>query len=172
MGYRRAATLFLIGNESIFSLWRDGFQEQLNISRRTVRIYNHSDRNTRAFHTATPLRVDRLLSVEELFARRSLQEYLKKIEMDYSQSLREINSSAMEEQFSNDKLRNKRTSVAVLTPLFQAIRDLDNKIKESQETEVLLKGKTVVLLPHKDNTCSVRFCLIEPQTIVKLFSLQ
>lgn len=153
MAYRRAVNLLPRGKESVFSLWRPGFQESSNITRQTVRFYNHSGRTTRTFHTGTQLRVTKLLSVEELFARRSLQEYLKKTETEYSQCLREINSSGMEEQFSDDKLRNKRTNVSLLTPLFQTIRELDTKIKESQETEILLKGKTDVVLPHKDKDC-------------------
>lgn len=150
MAFRRAVNLFR--KESFYSLWRPRFQES-SIIRQTVNLNSHSGTNTRTFYTGTQLMVAKLVSVEELFARKSLQEYLKKIETEYSECLREINSSAMEEQRSDDELRTKRTKVFLLTSLIQAIRELDSKIKESQETEMLLKGKTALLLPHKSKDC-------------------
>ncbi|XP_026209632.1 peptide chain release factor 1-like, mitochondrial [Anabas testudineus] len=142
MAFRRAVNLFR--KESFYSLWRPRFQES-SIIRQTVNLNSHSGTNTRTFYTGTQLMVAKLVSVEELFARKSLQEYLKKIETEYSECLREINSSAMEEQRSDDELRTKRTKVFLLTSLIQAIRELDSKIKESQETEMLLKDEDPAL---------------------------
>uniref|UniRef100_A0A4W6EXI6 Peptide chain release factor 1-like, mitochondrial n=1 Tax=Lates calcarifer TaxID=8187 RepID=A0A4W6EXI6_LATCA len=59
----------------------------------TVRFQNHCGRTTRTFHTGTPSLVAKLLSLDELFARRSLQEYLKKMETEYSECLRAVNTS-------------------------------------------------------------------------------
>lgn len=84
--------------------------------------------------------VAKLLSVEELFAMRSLQGYLKKMEMEYSECLRAVNSSETEEQFSEDELSAKRTKVSLLAPLIQSIRELEAKQKEVTETEMLMKG--------------------------------
>lgn len=84
--------------------------------------------------------VAKLLLAEELFAMRSLQGYLKKMEMEYSECLRAVNSSETEEQFSEDELRAKRTKVSLLAPLIQSIRELEAKQKEVTETETLMKG--------------------------------
>lgn len=89
--------------------------------------------------------VAKLQSVDELFARRSLQEYLKKMETEYSECLREDNSSATEEQCSEDKLRTKRTKVSLLAPLIHTIRELEKKQKEIAETEMLLKDEDPAL---------------------------
>lgn len=86
--------------------------------------------------------VAKLLSVEELFAKKSLQEYLKKMETEYSQSLRVVNSSVTEEQFSEDEVRTKRTKMSLLDPLIQSIKELDSKQKELAETNTLLKGES------------------------------
>ncbi|XP_059215307.1 peptide chain release factor 1-like, mitochondrial isoform X2 [Centropristis striata] len=83
--------------------------------------------------------VAKLLSVDELFAKRSLQEYLKKMETEYSECLRAVNSDMTEEQCSEDDLRTKRTKVSLLGLLVQSIRELDTKQKEMAETETLLK---------------------------------
>uniref|UniRef100_A0A3P8U828 Peptide chain release factor 1-like, mitochondrial n=1 Tax=Amphiprion percula TaxID=161767 RepID=A0A3P8U828_AMPPE len=99
-----------------------------------------SDRTRRTLHTSSPSMV-KLLSVEELFARRSLQEHLKKMEMEYGECLWAVSSSGPEEQCSEDQLRTKRTKVSLLAPLVQSIRELDAKQKEIAETEILLKGE-------------------------------
>lgn len=93
--------------------------------------------------------VAKLLSVDELFSKRSLQEYLKKMETEYSECLRVVNRGEVEEQCSNDELRAKRTKVSLLAPLIQSIRELNTKQKEIAETETLLKGENALLLPHK-----------------------
>ncbi|KAA8583562.1 hypothetical protein FQN60_014770 [Etheostoma spectabile] len=89
--------------------------------------------------------VAKLLSVDELFAKRSLEEYLKKMETEYSECLRAVNSSVKEEQYSEDDLRVKRTKVSLLAPLIQCIRELDTKQKEMAETETLLKDEDPAL---------------------------
>lgn len=82
----------------------------------------------------------KILSLDELFARRSLQDHLKKIETEYSECLNVVNSTGTEE----DELRAKRTEVSQLAPLIQSIRELHTKQKEIAETETLLKGETSV----------------------------
>ena len=146
MAYRRAISLLHRAEECVFSLWMPRFPKSPNAIRQTVRFYehnnNHCGRATRTLHTGTPLMVAKILSAEELFAKRSLQEYLKKMETEYSECLRAINSSVTEEQCSVDELRAKRTTVSVLAPLVQSIRELDTKQREMAETEALLKGET------------------------------
>ncbi|XP_073338111.1 peptide chain release factor 1-like, mitochondrial isoform X2 [Pagrus major] len=76
---------------------------------------------------------------------RSLQGYLKKMEAEYSECLRAVNSSETEEQFGEDKLRAKRTKVSQLAPLIQSIRELEAKQKEVTETEMLMKDEDSAL---------------------------
>uniref|UniRef100_A0A4W6EYN9 Peptide chain release factor 1-like, mitochondrial n=1 Tax=Lates calcarifer TaxID=8187 RepID=A0A4W6EYN9_LATCA len=133
MAYRRAVTLFPTGKNHQMSF------------NQTVRFQNHCGRTTRTFHTGTPSLVAKLLSLDELFARRSLQEYLKKMETEYSECLRAVNTSATEEQCSQDEMRTKRSKVSQLAPLIQSIRELDTKHKEITETEMLLKDEDPAL---------------------------
>lgn len=142
MAYRRAVNLLPRGKECIFSLWIPCLQKSPNVTSQTVRFHghasNHCGRTTRSLHTGSPLMVTKLLSVDELFAKRSLQEYLKKMETEYSECLTAVNSNMTEE----DEVRAKRTKVSLLAPLIQSIRELDSKQKELAETDTLLKGES------------------------------
>ncbi|XP_056250621.1 peptide chain release factor 1-like, mitochondrial [Seriola aureovittata] len=145
MAYRRAVTLLPTGKDGIFTKLIPLFQKSPNAISQTVRFHNHCEGTARTLHTSAQLLVTKLLSVDELFARRSMQEYLKKIETDYSECLRVVNSGAMEEQHSEDELRTKRSQVSLLAPLIQSIRELDTKHKEIAETEMLLKDEDPAL---------------------------
>lgn len=142
MAYRRAIKLLPIGREGIFSKFIPLIQKSPNSIRHTVRFHSQCGRTTRTLHTSAQLLVTKLLPVDELFARRSLQEYLKKMETEYSESLKLVNSGAMEE------LRAERSRVSLLAPLIQSIRELDTKHREMAETEMLLKGEASLLLQH------------------------
>ncbi|XP_058507801.1 peptide chain release factor 1-like, mitochondrial [Solea solea] len=142
MAYQRAITLLTHGKRHVFSQLIHSFQKSPNALSQTIRFHNHFyTRTTRTLHTSAPSLVAKLLSVDELFARRSLLERLKKVETEYSESLRAVNHSAMEEQYSEDELRTKRSKLSLLAPLIQSIRELDTKHKEMAETEALLKDE-------------------------------
>lgn len=146
MAYRRAINLILTGREGIFSKFIPLMQKSPHPISQTVRFHIHRGRTTRSLHTSAQLLVTKLLSVDELFARRSLLEYLKKMETEFSESLRLVNSGAMEQQqYSEEELRAKRSRVSVLSPLIQSIRELDTKRREMAETEVLLKDEDPAL---------------------------
>ncbi|XP_033469613.2 peptide chain release factor 1-like, mitochondrial [Epinephelus lanceolatus] len=149
MAYRRAVNLLWRERESVFSLWLPRFQKSPNVIRQTVKFHEHMNSNhcgrTRSLHTSTPLMVAKLLSLDELFAKRSLQEHLKKMETEYSECLRVANNSVAEEQCSEDELREKRTKVSLLAPLIQSIRELDTKQKEMAEMETLLNDEDPAL---------------------------
>ncbi|KAL7384143.1 hypothetical protein ABVT39_025172 [Epinephelus coioides] len=149
MAYRRAVNLLWRERESVFSLWLPRFQKSPNVIRQTVKFHEHMNSNhcarTRSLHTSTPLMVAKLLSLDELFAKRSLQEHLKKVETEYSECLRVANNSVAEEQCSEDELREKRTKVSLLAPLIQSIRELDTKQKEMAEMETLLNDEDPAL---------------------------
>ncbi|XP_071401194.1 peptide chain release factor 1-like, mitochondrial isoform X1 [Centroberyx affinis] len=150
MAYRRAAKLIPRGKECVFSLLRPCFQKLPNVifgqgSQAGLCVGLHHQppsqcRNiTRTLHTGTPLMVAKLLPVDELFAIRSLQDYLKRMEAEYSECLKTVSSGVTEEQQeAEEQLRAKRTKVSVLAPLIHSIRELDNKQKEIAETESLL----------------------------------
>ncbi|KAM6916307.1 peptide chain release factor 1-like, mitochondrial [Xenentodon cancila] len=87
----------------------------------------------------------KLLSVDELFAKKSLKQYLRKVETEYSECLQVVSGHLTEDQCNVDEMRVKRTTVSQLAPLIQSIRDLEKKQKEITETEVLLKDEDVTL---------------------------
>ncbi|KAM9365885.1 peptide chain release factor 1-like, mitochondrial [Pholidichthys leucotaenia] len=128
MAFRRLVNLLPRGKDSTFSLWRTPFPK---LSQYDI---------TRTLHTTTPVMV-KLLSVDEIFAQRSLQEHLRKMEMEYSECLQVVSSSLTEEQCNEEELRAKRTKVSVMAPLIQTIIELETKHKEIAETEMLLKDE-------------------------------
>lgn len=81
----------------------------------------------------------KLLSVGEIFAKRSLQEYLKKVEEEYRQCLQTVTYSGTEDECSEDDMKAKRTRVSLLAPLIQSIQELEKKQKEVAEMETLLR---------------------------------
>uniref|UniRef100_A0A8C8DVZ2 Peptide chain release factor 1-like, mitochondrial n=1 Tax=Oryzias sinensis TaxID=183150 RepID=A0A8C8DVZ2_9TELE len=101
-------------------------------------------RTVRSFHVASPLMM-KLLSVEEIFARKSLHQHLTKVQLEYKECLQAISSITMEDQCSEEELRAKRTKISLLAPLIQSIRDLDKKYEEMAETEMLLKEEDQAL---------------------------
>lgn len=144
MAYRRAVNLFRKGKECDFNLWIPHFQMAPQVISQTASFHvgKHCGRTTRALHTGTPLMVAKLLSVEELFAKRSLQGYLKKMESEYNECLRAVHGDGTEEQRGEEELRARRTKVSLLAPLIHNVRELETKRKEIAETEMLLKGKS------------------------------
>ncbi|KAK9541136.1 hypothetical protein VZT92_001204 [Zoarces viviparus] len=150
MASRRAANLLPRGRECVSSLW---VQKPPNILRQTASFlhhcHNHCGSTTRALHTGTPWTAAKLLSVDELFAKRSLQEHLKKVETEYSECLRAASGGGggggVTEQHCEDELRAKRTRVSLLAPLIQSIRELDTKERETAETETLLRDEDAAL---------------------------
>lgn len=96
--------------------------------------------NSRTMHATQPLMITKLLSVDEIFARRSLQDYFKKMETEYRDSLTVVNMTEGQ-QDGEAELRVKRTRVSVLAPLIQYTRELQTKQQEFAETETLLKGE-------------------------------
>ncbi len=179
MAYRRAVNLLPIGRQCVFSLWVPSFHKSPNVTSQTVRCHehakNHCGKTTRTLHSGTPLMVAKLLSAEELFTKRSLQEHLKKMEAEYRECLRAVNSSVTEEQCGEGELRAKRTKVSLLALLIQSIRELDAKQQEKTETETLLKGEPALLLPDKTRKsgreAKPQFCLIRDQRMFSSISL-
>lgn len=145
MAYRRAVTLLHRQRDCVFSLWIPNLQKSLNVTNQAVRFHEHAKnqrcRAIRTLHTSAPLLGAKLLSVDEFFAKKSLQEYLKKMETEYNECLRVVNSSEAAEQYSEDELRAKRTRVSLLGPLVQSIKELNTKQTEISETEALLKDE-------------------------------
>lgn len=91
----------------------------------------------RAFHTSQPLMLTKILSVDEIFNKKSLQEHLKKKQLEYNSWLDSISSEPLDDE---EDLKMKRTNLSVLRPLVQKIRELEEKQKELEDTQDLLKG--------------------------------
>lgn len=104
----------------------------------------------RGFHGSQSVLLSKILSVEEMFSKPSLQEYLNKVEDEYDASLNSVNT--MEGQsHGEEELSQKRIRVSVLRPLVQHIGDLRLKQKELEETEELLKGEHFGLIDNVIN---------------------
>lgn len=104
-----------------------------------INIFNGTPKRT--LHTTASLMVAKLLTLEDVFARASLQDYLKKMENEYNECLKAVNNSESEEHPSEEELRAKRTKVLLMASVVQSIRALNVKEKEIAETETLLKGE-------------------------------
>ncbi|KAM3862840.1 peptide chain release factor 1-like, mitochondrial [Diretmus argenteus] len=163
MAYRGAVKLIPRWRECVLSLLRPNV-----IFPRVNRAGLVVQTTTRALHTATPLMLARLLSVDELFARSDLQDYLREMEREYSECLKTVNSSLIEEEQGGggeeeEQLRAKRTKVSRLVPLVQSIRELDAKKKEIAETEALLHDEDPAMRELAD--LEREACLQDAQTI-------
>lgn len=123
-------------------------QEQSVISQTWTHLYKRLDTSVRSLHTGAPsCMVAKILTADELFSKTSLQEYLKKVETEYSDSLRVVNGSVAEEQCTEEQLRAKRAKLSLLAPLIHSIRQLDAKQGEMAETVTLLQGENNLLQP-------------------------
>ncbi|XP_061646392.1 peptide chain release factor 1-like, mitochondrial isoform X1 [Phyllopteryx taeniolatus] len=148
MFLRRAIHLRPTGKESVFNVLICRFTSYSSFMK-DVWFPKHCIRTTRTFHTASRLKVAKLLSLDELFSRRSLLDYLGKMESEYSGFLRAVNSDE-QEQSNAEELRAKRTRVSLLAPLIQTIRELDVKQKEMSEMEALLKDEDLRELAEQE----------------------
>ncbi|XP_067901679.1 peptide chain release factor 1-like, mitochondrial [Heterodontus francisci] len=95
----------------------------------------------RAFSASTQV-------VEGLFARSSLQAYLKKLEQEYTQSVERLNSfqaSPEEDEGKEERVRALRRKVTELAPVVTDLQQLRLKMQELQDIETLLKDEDVDL---------------------------
>uniref|UniRef100_A0A3Q2QDL9 Mitochondrial translation release factor 1 like n=1 Tax=Fundulus heteroclitus TaxID=8078 RepID=A0A3Q2QDL9_FUNHE len=153
MAYRRLVSLLSRRRE-----WAPHFQTPQRVHGKTVCKHptHHPARNQKLLHTGRPvMTMMKLLSVDELFAKRSLQEHLKKVEKEYNECLQAVTYSATDDECSEDELKEKRTKVSLLAPLIQSIRELDKKQQEITETEMLLKDMLTIqvlelLIPEEE----------------------
>ncbi|XP_075902285.1 peptide chain release factor 1-like, mitochondrial [Nelusetta ayraudi] len=143
MAYRRAGNLFSLGRGCM----RIQQKQSLRVLSQTCKhFYKPCGTTARTLHTGAPsCMVAKLLTADELFAKTSLKEYLKKMETEYSDCLRVVNSSGTEEQCTEEELRAKRTKLSLLAPLIQSIRQLDTKQRDMAETVTLLKDEDPAL---------------------------
>lgn len=140
MAYRRAGNLLPRGMGYVCIFSKAPLEKGLNVNRQTGGFHRCLQKQSvRTLHTGLSMMVARLLSVDELFAKRSLQGYLKKMEMEYRECLKAVNGT--EECCSEEELRATRTRVSLLTPLIRTVRELEAKQMEMAETEALLEGE-------------------------------
>ncbi|KAK9964933.1 hypothetical protein ABG768_006060 [Culter alburnus] len=106
---------------------------------RTVRVIHSTLAQTqRAFHTSQPVTLTKILSVDEIFNKKSLQAHLRKKELEYNSWLESISSEPLRED-EEDLNMKKKTDLSALRPLVQKIRELQEKQKELEDTQDLLK---------------------------------
>lgn len=157
MAYRRTVNIIPRGGRCVCNLWIPHFEKALNVISQTGRFPDHVENHRiRTLHTSTPTMVIKLLSVDELFAKKSLQGYLKKIETQYTECLSAVNGT--EELCNEDELRFKKTKLSLLAPLIHNIRELETKQKEIAETEMLLKGENPSNMPRKKKKFRFWYC--------------
>ncbi|KAJ3609961.1 hypothetical protein NHX12_022055 [Muraenolepis orangiensis] len=102
----------------------------------------HRVMEQRLVHRSAPRWSAHLLTVEEIFDRRSLQNHLEKLEREYEESVQATNSSVSgggggggeEEQ-----VRVTRTRHVLMAPLVQSIRELRTTAEDMKEAESLLQ---------------------------------
>ncbi|KAM9803751.1 peptide chain release factor 1-like, mitochondrial [Neosynchiropus ocellatus] len=99
----------------------------------------------RTLRTAARLMEAKLLSVEELFSKKSFQDFLSNTEKEYRKAFDAISRDVLVEQSTESDLREQRTLVSRLAPLIQAVHELDIKHQEITETEALLKDEDPAL---------------------------
>ncbi|XP_047207733.1 peptide chain release factor 1-like, mitochondrial [Girardinichthys multiradiatus] len=142
MAYRRLGSLLSRRRRE----WIPDFQNHHLIGKTVCKQPSHQYvRNQKLLHTGKPVMMMKLLSVDELFAKRSLQEHLQKVEKEYNECLKAVTYSVTEDGCSEDEMKAKRTRISLLAPLIQSICELDKKQKEISETEMLLKDDDAAL---------------------------
>nr|XP_023683864.1 peptide chain release factor 1-like, mitochondrial isoform X1 [Paramormyrops kingsleyae] len=99
---------------------------------RYTRIYYGDLRCRRFLHTTKVNPAASVLSANEIFKRKSLQDYLRKLESEYVDCLRSVD-------LNSEDLKWKRNRITHLTPLIDCVKKLAQKQKEYEEIQALLK---------------------------------
>lgn len=110
----------------------------LTYSRAPEALIYRLSRCHRHFHTTQSATVAKIMTADEMFSRKSLQDYLRTVDTEYSECLRAVNNADL--QTDDEEVRAKRMRMTSLAPLVQTIREMKSKQKDFQETESLLKG--------------------------------
>ncbi|XP_066535993.1 peptide chain release factor 1-like, mitochondrial isoform X2 [Hoplias malabaricus] len=94
-------------------------------------------KHRREFHTSCSALNTKLLTVDEIFIRKSVHRHLQKVKTEYDQCFQAVNS--VDSHMDDEDFRAKRARLTALGPLVQKIRELEEKQKDFEETEALLK---------------------------------
>ncbi|XP_056617086.1 peptide chain release factor 1-like, mitochondrial isoform X2 [Triplophysa dalaica] len=81
--------------------------------------------------------VTKILSVDEIFSKKSLYDFLKKKETEYGSCLEALNTD--NQTLDDEDMKMKRNNLSVLAPLVQKMKELEDKQKELKDTQDLLK---------------------------------
>ncbi|KAA0718338.1 Peptide chain release factor 1-like, mitochondrial [Triplophysa tibetana] len=92
--------------------------------------------NPRSFHTSHPAMVTKILTVDEIFSKKSLHDFLKKKEMEYISCLEALNTD--NQTLDEEEMKIKRNNLSVLAPLVQKMKELEDKQKDLKDTQELL----------------------------------
>ncbi|KAJ8387288.1 hypothetical protein AAFF_G00157840 [Aldrovandia affinis] len=111
------------------------------VTGRTVNLaHNRHLHIRRALHVTQPTMATGVLSEEEIFKKKSLQDYLKKVETEYRDFLKSVNMPECE-HLDAEIMKFRRTRVTHLAPLVEYAKNLELKLEECEETEALLKDE-------------------------------
>ncbi|KAL6487630.1 hypothetical protein MHYP_G00042560 [Metynnis hypsauchen] len=135
---------------------------------RMVRTSAAEWRTQRSFHTTNSALITKILTVDEIFSKKSLHNHLKRVQTEYNDFLQAVNAGDL--QGDDEELRAKRTRLSVLGPLIQKIRELEENQKDFEETEALLKENDPdlrELAQSERETCQTAIHAVK-QTILSL----
>ncbi|XP_055018578.1 peptide chain release factor 1-like, mitochondrial [Boleophthalmus pectinirostris] len=136
-------TLKLVLKPSLQNIHREVYRRRGFLDGRLLHGIVFNGMSKRTLSTTASLLGPKVLSLEEIFARTSLQDYLKQVENEYNDCLNAVNNNEIEE--GEEEQRAKRTKVSRLSPVIQSIKELRAKEEEMAETEVLLKDEDQTL---------------------------
>ncbi|XP_046718886.1 peptide chain release factor 1-like, mitochondrial [Silurus meridionalis] len=91
----------------------------------------------RGFHTSSHALVTKIMTADEMFSRKSLQDHLRMLQTEYTECLRAVSATHL--QPDEEEARTTRRRLSALEPLVLKIRELESKQREFEETEALLK---------------------------------
>ncbi|KAK3573619.1 hypothetical protein QTP86_029994 [Hemibagrus guttatus] len=114
-----------------------GKRRNLTLNRVRAIPFYRPGRCHRDFHTTNSAMIAKIMTADEMFSRKSLQDYLRTVETEYNECLRDVNSAHL--QADDEEVRAKRTRLTALDPLVQKIKELESKQRDFEETESLLK---------------------------------
>lgn len=136
---------------AVRTLFNRELQDLKHSRARETPVYRLS-RCHRDFRTTNSAMIAKLMTADEMFSRKPLQDYLRTVEREYNECLRAVNTADL--QTHDEEVRTRRTRVTALGPLVQKIRELESKQRDFEETESLLKGRN-----GPPGILFVKFCL-------------
>ncbi|KAI5611547.1 peptide chain release factor 1-like, mitochondrial [Silurus asotus] len=110
--------------------------ELRDLTHRYARVVRN-ERVLRRFHTSSHALVTKIMTADEMFSKKSMQEHLRTLQTEYTECLRAVSATHL--QPDEEEARTTRRRLSALEPLVLKIMELESKQREFEETEALLK---------------------------------